>query len=121
MNTEAATLNTETVTLKAKTYRANYDYSKDAQCACCARPISYRSAVAVLLVSAPAITFDGRTGRTGTEGGEAVFAPIADMLGTEPAEWASVVGSSCAKQLSKEYRTPMRRAGALFLKANPSG
>lgn len=103
---------TVTVAVEASSRRVAHGLF-DTNCICCGRQINYRSAVAVRVVSAPCTRYDGATDSYVNDGGEAVFAPIAKFLGTEPAEWASAVGSTCAEKLPRTHRTPMERATGL--------
>jgi hypothetical protein len=110
---------TNTLTLEVKPWNGN-PYSKralacDNECSLCGRPMNYHSGYAVRRV-------DGRGKGIEFIPGQATFAPVEKkQIGREPAEWATCVGSHCAKQLPKEYKFSMNMLSKKYWEAMNRG
>lgn len=84
---------------------------KDNECSCCGRPLNWhaRSNFYVKVARGSVSTYQSFPYNI-CEGGELTLEPVADFIGEEPAEWAGVVGSRCAKLIPRHYKVSVKTA-----------
>ena len=123
MTTATETLAPQTLTItqpKLNPY-SKRQYNADVMCACCGRGIPRRETAQVVIITS---TSDDGTHRRGWGAGgngkahQVTFAPIPQsVMGRDPVEWGSFVGSHCAKQIAKTHKVSCRRAITAWSKA----
>ena len=114
------------LTLTLATPKLN-PYSKrqwgaDVYCACCGRGIPRRETAQVVIITHRAdeqAESELHVGHGGSgKARQITFAPIPQsVMGRDPVEWGSFVGSHCAKQIAKTHKVSTRRAITAWSKA----